>query len=152
MHSNYVQVRRRQHQLLMLTMATTVLAILCNTFAREDVQEILAMTSSQQLGRPYHLPIPYATVAFDLDRLDDNRIQYESKFSKAEIYEILPHLKLHEIQWSHRCKPEPLTALCIVLRRLAYPVTYGDLANMFGMSPSWLCLVFRDVVDHVVHR
>ncbi|KAJ8099054.1 hypothetical protein POJ06DRAFT_255833 [Lipomyces tetrasporus] len=23
---------------------------------------------------------------------------------------------------------------------------------MFGMSPSWLCLVFRDVIDHLVRR
>ncbi|KAK9366608.1 hypothetical protein V1509DRAFT_629527, partial [Lipomyces kononenkoae] len=46
----------------------------------------------------------------------------------------------------------PVMAFCIVLRRLAYPTRFGDMANMFGLSPPWLSFVFRDVIDHLVSR
>ncbi|KAK9257718.1 hypothetical protein V1519DRAFT_456655 [Lipomyces tetrasporus] len=95
---------------------------------------------SQQPDRPNRPAISYAAVSFDLDGMDDDRVRYEFRFSKSEIYQILPHLRLNQIQWSQRCRPDPLMAFCIVLRRLAYPARYGDLSNIFEMSPSFFCL------------
>ncbi|KAK9349567.1 hypothetical protein V1523DRAFT_422493, partial [Lipomyces doorenjongii] len=77
---------------------------------RDEVQQILAEIASRQLDRPYRPPIPYTTVTFDLDSIDDDRVRFDFRFSKDEIYEIVPHLRLDEIQWSQRCRPDPLMA------------------------------------------
>ncbi|KAK9357196.1 hypothetical protein V1504DRAFT_465377 [Lipomyces starkeyi] len=123
----------------MLSLSGLTMTSMFSIVQRDEVQQILAEIACEQLDRPYHPPIPYTTVAFDLDSMDDDRVRFEFRFSKDEIYEIMPHLRLDEIQWSQCCRPDPLMAFCIVLRRLAYPIRFGDLANIFGMSPSWLC-------------
>ncbi|EEY67274.1 RXLR effector family protein, putative [Phytophthora infestans T30-4] len=46
-----------------------------------------------------------------------------------------------------RLRVGEVEGLCVLLRRLAYPGRYGDLAVMFGRSPSALCLIFRFMVD-----
>ncbi|KAK9337528.1 hypothetical protein LIPSTDRAFT_73467 [Lipomyces starkeyi NRRL Y-11557] len=58
--------------------------------------------------------------------MDDDRVKYVFRFTKSEIYEILSHLRLDQLQWTQRVRPEPLMTLCILLRRLAYPIRYGD--------------------------
>ncbi|KAK9354932.1 hypothetical protein V1523DRAFT_406840, partial [Lipomyces doorenjongii] len=77
---------------------------------RDEVQQILAEIASKQLDRPSRPPIPYSTVTFDLDSMDDDRVRFDFRFRGDEIYEIVPHLRLDEIQWSQRCRPDPLIA------------------------------------------
>ncbi|KAK9350027.1 hypothetical protein V1523DRAFT_123781 [Lipomyces doorenjongii] len=123
MLSNYRLARHRHKQILAVAMAGRMMIDgLFSSVESEDLQHVLAEMESQQPDRPNRPAIPYAAVSFDLDGMDDERVRYEFRFTKSEIYQILPHLRLDEIQWSQRCRPDSLTAFCIVLRRLAYPI------------------------------
>ena len=42
-----------------------------------------------------------------------------------------------------------MEALCILLKRLAYPCRYTDMVPRFGRNPSELCLIFNTAVDFI---
>ena len=42
-----------------------------------------------------------------------------------------------------------IEGLCILLRRLAYPIRFTDMIPMFGRSKSELSMIFNNVVDFV---
>ncbi|KAK9364859.1 hypothetical protein V1509DRAFT_634941 [Lipomyces kononenkoae] len=50
---------------------------------------------------------------------------------------ILPYVRLDLVQWSGRYLPPPLTAFCVLLRRLAYPERWASMMNDFGRSRSY---------------
>ncbi|KAJ8100852.1 hypothetical protein POJ06DRAFT_82980 [Lipomyces tetrasporus] len=73
-----------------------------------ELQRVLAEIQTQQPDRPNRPAIPYdGTVSFDLDSMDDDRVKYNFRFTKSEIYEILPHLRLDQVQWTQRVRQNP---------------------------------------------
>jgi len=67
--------------------------------------------------------------------------------------ELLTHLfDIQSIEWPSRIKPLPELAMCITLRRLAYPTRWKDLCELFGLSQSYMSLVFTEVVQHLLHQ
>lgn len=47
---------------------------------------------------------------------------------------------------------EPVTAVCIALRKLSYPTRWKDLEKMFGMRASAMCEVFYEVIESLVNN
>lgn len=53
---------------------------------------------------------------------------------------------------SSRYVVEPLTAVCVALRKLSYPTLWKGLQEMFGMRASALCKVFYEVIESLVEE
>jgi hypothetical protein len=52
----------------------------------------------------------------------------------------------------NRYKCEPLVAICILLRRLAYPCRWSDLEVVFGKHASALSEIYWEVAENLVER
>ncbi|KAK9430271.1 hypothetical protein V1505DRAFT_371707 [Lipomyces doorenjongii] len=113
---------------------------------------VLAGTEEGTEGTRRHQAMIYSRIPFDFDSIDDEDAIFRFKFSKELKRMILPYLRLDLVQWSGRYRPPPLTAFCILPRRLAYPERWGSMMSDFGRSQSYLCSVTRDVVLYLIHR
>jgi hypothetical protein len=71
-------------------------------------------------------------------------------FTKAEIKLLVRLFQLDQVEWSYGNKPRPVTALCVVLARLAYPNHWITSCGMFGKSQSWLSAVLNDNIRQLV--
>ncbi|PWW73575.1 hypothetical protein C7212DRAFT_216301, partial [Tuber magnatum] len=74
------------------------------------------------------------------------------RFSKEEIHQILPYLKLHRIQWRYHYNPHPEEAFCILLYRLFYPYRLKNCLKIFGSSRGRLSVICNDLVSYLISR
>ncbi|OCK87360.1 uncharacterized protein K441DRAFT_670928 [Cenococcum geophilum 1.58] len=84
--------------------------------------------------------------------MDDKRVRSKFRFSKAEIKLLADLLGLYLLPIQRRCRPHPITALCVVLYRLTFPTRLTDMELFFGRSSTWLSLVFNNVVTFLIER
>ena len=85
---------------------------------------------------------------FDLDAWDDSECYTELRFRKKYLPALLSNLRIPEkIVWSQRTTCSGLEALCILLKRLAFPCRYTDMATRFGRNPTELCLIFNTMLN-----
>ena len=117
---------------------------------QEAADRALAM---QLEALPRHqIILPYIqNLSWQLTDWEDEWIVQRVRFTRQEIYEILPYLRLDLIQWTNKYNPSPEKALCILLCRLAWPGRLKDLIQHFGCSGSQLSSIFNDVADHLFH-
>jgi hypothetical protein len=97
----------------------------------------------------YRPAYQYRRRLFSFRRWNDAKLQHLCCFSKAEIEQLVPLLRLKEIRWSADIHPTGATALCVLLCRLAYLGRLTVIADHFGRSPSWCSMVFNDVAVHL---
>ncbi|KAF4137475.1 DDE superfamily endonuclease [Phytophthora infestans] len=96
------------------------------------------------------IPRPVLTLKgnFNFNALSDGDCRFNFRFWKRDVIRLHKALRLEEdYKLPSRLRVGEVEGLCVLLRRLAYPGRYGDLAVMFGRSPSALCLIFRFMVD-----
>ena len=87
---------------------------------------------------------------FDLDAWDDSECYTELRFRKNDLPALLACLRNPEnIVCSQRTTCSGLEALCILLKRLAFPCRYTDMATRFGRNPTELCLIFNTILNFV---
>jgi hypothetical protein len=78
-------------------------------------------------NRYRHRPVlHYRPGAFELDSYDDTYCKEHMRFTKTEIRQFLPYLRLDLVAFRSRCTATPEVALCLVLWRLSYPSRYKD--------------------------
>jgi hypothetical protein len=88
-----------------------------------------------------------------LDLLTDADCKFEFRFDKQEIVELVVQLRLPDvIILSNGSRYNSLEALCIMLRRLAYPSRLLDLRNIFGREKSMLSRVFNAAIKSIYQR
>ncbi|KAK9489239.1 hypothetical protein V1508DRAFT_75324 [Lipomyces doorenjongii] len=137
----------RQHQKqVALTAAASCIVTISFIQFYTLVSQYIVLAGSVEDVVSYSSPIMYDSTPFNFNSIDDSEAIFRFRFSKDQILSILPYLRLDLIQWSHRYRPDHLTAFCILLRRLAYPERWGSMVRDFGRSQSYLCSVTRDVV------
>ena len=91
--------------------------------------------------------------SFDLEEIDEVTCAVDFRFKKHEI-----PLLAEALDFPHRfkCKQgtvcDGLEALCLVLRRFAYPCRYSDLVPQFGRSVPELSMIMNTVVDYIFER
>ena len=131
--------------------ATTSTALLLSDFDDAEFED----EDLEDDDLPYHFiprlrpALPYNQcdfLPFFREELTEVGCQFHMRFSKAEIIQLAESLKLKDITFSNRRFAPPITALCVVLWRLATPHRLNDMAPAFGRSRSWLSDIFKDAI------
>ena len=90
---------------------------------------------------------------FDLNSMTDDECLTEFRFRKSDIERLCVVMKLPEfITTYNRHNIPSIEALCILLKRLAYPCRYYDMIGRFGRSKTMLCIIFNHVLDFVYDK
>ena len=85
---------------------------------------------------------------FDLESWDEAECHTELRFRKSDLPALLVCLEIPEkIVCSQRTTCSGIEALCILLKRLAYPCRYTDMVSRFGRNPTELCLIFNTLLE-----
>ena len=87
---------------------------------------------------------------FDEDEWSGVECQTELRFAKSDLEALLQCLGIPDkVRCEQRTVCGGMEALCILLKRLAYPCRYTDMVPRFGRNPSELCLIFNTAVDFI---
>ena len=98
-----------------------------------------------QSNFPYELYPP-----FNWDNYDENTCQNEMRFEKADILRLKRCLQIpDEVKFYKGSYYQGLEALCILLKRLAYPVRYCDMVPRFGRSVPDLRKIYHLMLNHI---
>ena len=99
--------------------------------------------------RNKHLCLPHLKYdRFQLEEMTDEECLVEFRFSKTEIYDLVGTFRLPEVLNCYNgWVVDAVEALCIVLKRYAYPSRYTDLVPRFGRSVPLLCIVVNQMTD-----
>ncbi|CAB4033906.1 Hypothetical predicted protein [Paramuricea clavata] len=85
---------------------------------------------------------------FDLDKLSDDECITEFRFLKGHIYILVDAMKLPEvIKCYNGLLVDRVEALCIFLKRFAYPCRYLDMMPRFGRPVPQLCMISNAVMS-----
>ena len=86
----------------------------------------------------------------DIESLSDDEFRKFFRFARADIGRLATSLRVPENLELDPCyKVSGQEGLLILLRRLAYPSRYCDLANVFGRSPAALSMIFKCMLNHI---
>nr|CAI5867325.1 unnamed protein product [Callosobruchus analis] len=85
---------------------------------------------------------------FNLENMSEEEIKLNFRFDRADLHRLMDVLRIPpEVVTDTRNKVNGLTALCILLRRLAYPNRLSDLIPMFQMSVQSLSQIVNKMVN-----
>jgi len=104
--------------------------------------------------RNKHLCLPHWKYdRFQLEEMTDEECLVEFRFSKTEIYDLVGTFRLPEVLNCYNgWVVDAVEALCIVLKRYAYPSRYADLVPRFGRSVPLLCTVANQMTDLIFNQ
>src|ERR1700741_1479687 len=86
-----------------------------------DDFDFLFLLLHQKVPRPL-----YRSRRLDLKLLDDRECMFHFRFTRSQIHELVQALGLPEIyKTADRHKFSSVEAMCVVLRRLAFPARWG---------------------------
>ncbi|KAK2569660.1 hypothetical protein P5673_005492 [Acropora cervicornis] len=114
-----------------------------NLIDEENVLLLSEVNTSKNLDIPF-----WKYDKLDLDSLTDDECKSEFRFLKHDIYGLLEVLDLpHKITCPNRFSVYSDEALCLLLRRFAYPCRYEDLVSRFGRPVPQLSMVVNEMMD-----
>ena len=113
-----------------------------------DDEEFLFLYDINQSKNP---DFPYwAYDTFDLDKLTDSECKAEFRFLKGDIYNLKEILGIpDEIRCYNRLVVDGIEALCILLKRFAYPIRYSDMIPRFGRPVPQYSIITNHIMDHI---
>ena len=129
----------------------------------KDVREVLLISRVKNiindgqflllydLNSSNNLDLPYDSYdCFDFDVLDDDECLSEFRFHKRDIPLLAEVLQIPDvIKCYQRSVCSGLEALCILLKRLAYPCRYADMISRFARPVPVLCMITNHMVDFI---
>ena len=119
-----------------------------------DYDDVVLMLDGQRHRRNLHLEQPYSRYpVFDLERMEDRECKVEFRFTKREIYLLVETLELPEqIRCFNGTILNSVEALCVCLKRFAYPCRYVDLIPRFARPVPHLSMIANLVTDRIFSR
>ena len=101
-----------------------------------------------------NLQLPYWNYEkFDLDRMENDECVAEFRIEKQDINLLCEVLDLPEFVICYNgTKVVAIEALCIFLKRFAYPCRYLDMITRFGRPVPELCLINNKIMDFIFNR
>ena len=120
--------------------------LLCHDQKYINDEEFLYLYDINQSKNP---DLPYWTYdRFDLDNLNDSECEAEFRFLKGDIYNLKEILGIpDEIQCYNRLVVDGIEALCILLKRFAYPIRYNDMIPRFGRPVPQFSIISKHIMD-----
>ena len=108
-----------------------------------DMDEKEEFLMLYDINRTHNLDLPYWKYEkFDLDHLENDECVAEFRFQKDDIYDLTGVLQVpDEIVSYNGTKVSDIEALCIFLKRHAYPCRYLDLIHRFARPVIELCII-----------
>ena len=117
-------------------------------------EELLLLQKHLYTSPNRHSNFPYREYdPFDWENIDEITCKVEFRFEKQHIpllQEVLQFPAMVDIPHATECSG--LEALCILLKRFAYPVRYCDMVPMFGRSVPELCKITLYGINHVFNN
>ena len=106
------------------------------------------------INRTHNLDLPYWKYEkFDLDNLENDECVAEFRFQKDDISDLPGVLQVpDEIMCYNGTKVSHIEALCIFLKRHAYPCRYLDLIHRFARPVPELCIINNFVLKFLYER
>ena len=90
---------------------------------------------------------------FNLEDMNDSECKVEFRFKKDDIYTLVHTFRLPEvIRCYNGVVIDSVEALCICLKRYAYPCRYADLIPRFGRPVPQLCMAANVVTEMIYNR
>ena len=87
---------------------------------------------------------------FDLDKFNDDECKASFRFLKNDVYFLKEVLDIpDQIICPNRSVVSGIEALCILLRRYAYPIRLGDMVPIFGRSVPQLSMIATKLSDMI---
>ena len=122
-------------------------------FALGDIREEDYAVLSETFN-PRNLYLPYKSYGqFNLQEMSKDECWAELRFMKLDIPDLVAALSIPDVI---RCPQgticNGLEALCLLLRRLAYPCRLSDLVQRFGRPVPELSLILTEVVAFIYDR
>ncbi|XP_066910729.1 uncharacterized protein [Clytia hemisphaerica] len=116
-----------------------------NSLNDEDFLLLYDINTSKNPDFPY-----WKYPSFDLDLLDESECYANFRFQKNDIYELKDLLGIpDDLICYNRTKVDGLEALCILLKRFAYPIRYGDMIPLFGRPVPEFSMISYEVLNHI---
>ncbi|KAK3714768.1 hypothetical protein QZH41_007490 [Actinostola sp. cb2023] len=118
----------------------------CNSLNLIDDEEFLLLYDA---NKSKNRDIPYSQYEnFDLDSMADDECMSEFRFLKNDIYRLLEVLDLpSKVRCPNRFFVNDVEALCILLKRFAYPCRYVDLSRRFGRLVPQISMVVNETME-----
>ncbi|KAK9357149.1 hypothetical protein V1504DRAFT_465543 [Lipomyces starkeyi] len=140
------------HRTLILSAIAAFLAILnrmIDVFTRRRALLIQDLYRRGTLMSRIDIP----SIRFSLDNMLDEDVKLKFRFTKLQLMIVAEELLLPEfIITKCRRKAHKIEALCLLLRRLAYPNRLYDLVRLFGRSRSAMSELIWTTALHIYNR
>ena len=119
-----------------------------------DNEDAMLLLDANRPRRNFHMEQPYWQYqVFDCERMDDHECEVEFRFKRDEIYTLVGTFELPDVM---KCPNgtviDSVEALCLCLKRFAYPCRYVDLIPRFARPVPHLCMVSNLVTDMIYDR
>ena len=103
------------------------------------------------LNKSNNLDLPYWSYdQFDLDLLTDDECKSEFRFLKNDVYRLAEVMHVpDEIRCYNRVVVDGIEALCIFLKRFAYPCRYSDMLPRFARPVPQLCMISNQMMNFI---
>ena len=123
-------------------------SLLSYAFNSIDASECLLLYDANSPKNP---DIPYWSYdRFDLDLMTDDECKTEFRFYKNDIWELSEILNLPDrVVCYNGINVDRTEALCIFLKRFAYPCRYVDLIPRFARPEPQLCMISNAVLNSI---
>ena len=117
-------------------------------------EEEVVYAQRRLAGIKLHLELPYWKYPrFSLEDMADEECWVEMRFKKNDIYRLALALYLPETYHCYNgLSVDSVEALCICLKRFAYPCRYANLVPRFGRPVPQLCMMCNTVLDDIYSR
>ena len=111
------------------------------------------LNTSRNIDLPY-----WSYKEFDLDTLSDDECRSEFRFLKNDIYHLAEILQIpNQVRCYNRIVADGIEALCIFLKRFAYPCRYADMqicryADMlprFARPVPQFCMISNEIMNFI---
>lgn len=111
----------------------------------EELLLLYDLNMSDNLDLPYDL-----YPRFDFDELQNDECLSDFRFRKDDLPLLAEVLDIPDVvECYQRSTCDGLEALCILLKRFAYPCRYADMISLFARPVPVLCMINNYMIDYI---
>ena len=114
-----------------------------------DEEVFLLLYFTERKANPTY---QYWNYEFNFEAMTTNECKTEFRFQKGDIPRLCASLHLDDVVVTNRYVVPSIEAVCILLKRLAYPCRYSDMVARFGRPVPTLSIIFNHMINLIYER